>query len=234
MNVQKNQYHSSSDVNVGKVRSKNEDACLEMSSDHLWVVADGIGGQPKGEYASQLAIDSLAAIRVPENLSDFAAAVEMGVLDVNKRLIREARKSAVGAIGTTIAVLIAKDDLFIALWAGDSRIYRLRGGLLTQITVDHSAENFMPQGVPASQSGALVRAVGIEEQLVLDAQVGTVRSGDRFLICTDGLTKELTDGHIAAIMLRRRRLKNIVKELMNSALDAGGRDNIAIVVVEQK
>lgn len=226
-------FRSSSAIHIGRVRTKNEDACLEAADAGLWAVADGIGGQPKGDYASELVIGCLAAVSAQDSLVAYAEDIDAALLEVNRKLIREGRRLGCGVIGSTVALLLVNENRFVCLWAGDSRVYRLRGGQLMQINIDHSAQNLIANVPDGESPAALARAVGISEDFVLDAQVGTIRAGDRFLLCTDGLIKELDDGHIAAIMLRRKRVKNLSNDLVKAALKKGGRDNVAVVVVEQ-
>lgn len=225
-------FRSSSSIHTGLVRKKNEDACLEATDSRLWAVADGIGGQPKGDFASQAVVEALAKTNAKDDLADYSVEVESLLTEANHRLLREARKLGRGPIGTTVAVLLLNDERFVCLWAGDSRIYRLRNGQLSQLTIDHSAENVLGQAVDSSQRVALARAVGLDDAFTVDAQVGSVREGDLFLLCTDGLTKEVDESHIVNIMVKSKKVNRLSNQLVNAALQNGGRDNIAVVVVE--
>lgn len=160
-------------------------------------------------------------------------------MDVNRRLIEEAIARDSDIMGTTVVVLLAVGDHCAILWAGDSRVYRLRETELMQLTSDHSqVQEMVDQGLLTSEQAAahpmsnvLSRAVGGDLELEVDRRVEPLRAGDRFLLCSDGLTKELSASAIAQL-LGRADPETAARELIRAACDAGGRDNVTALVVD--
>ena len=223
--------HSAAITDVGRVRKVNQDCCLERSDVGLWVVADGLGGHAEGDVASQMVCDTLADL-LPE--SDFEATVENArarIRQVNSHLYAKATQpeNAVSS-GTTVVALLIRGPRAALVWAGDSRIYRLRGGRLEQLTRDHSVAE--EEGLGAGEvANVITRAVGAEEQLDLDTRYERVRAGDRFLLCSDGLTKVVSEAEMAA-MMATPDVRVAVGALIKAALDGGGPDNVTALVVE--
>lgn len=223
----------------GRVRSVNQDALLDRPDLGLWAVADGMGGHSDGAYASQLLVERLGQLGQPSLLGVTSKRVTATLLDVNRRLIEEAISRDADIIGSTVVVLVAVGDHCAILWVGDSRVYRLRDGALVQLTSDHSqVQELVDQGILTREqaeshpmSNVLLRAVGGDLELAVDTRVEPLRVGDRFLLCSDGLTKELSASAIAEI-LRRADPETAARELVRSACEAGGRDNVTALVVD--
>lgn len=191
---------SASLTNVGNVRKINEDACLDLPSRGLWVVADGMGGHAAGDVASQMIVETLRQIPAVDKLSGFVDVVEDCLLDANRKLYEMSRSGAEQrVIGSTVAALLAFENHCLCAWAGDSRIYRLRDGIFEQVTRDHSeVEEMIEQGLITPEAAAvhpsaniITRAVGGTSDLHLDLELFELQSLDRFLVCSDGLYKEL-------------------------------------------
>jgi protein phosphatase len=199
-------------------------------------VADGMGGHAAGGVASRMVIDSLARIPPSSSLGALVSEVHRGLQDVNRRLCEEARKRREQIIGSTVVVLLALADHAILIWAGDSRAYRYRQGKLEQLTRDHSrVEELIGRGLITREqaehhpaANIITRAVGVAEQIELDSQMFEIADGDIFLLCSDGLTKELTDGEIGRILAIGDERK-VCEQLVERALARGGRDNISVV-----
>ena len=160
---------------VGKVRKHNEDNMLERPEVGLWAVADGMGGHAKGDVASQMVIDSLRKVHEGLHLSRFVDDIEDRILAVNKKLLQKASESTKRVtIGSTVAILLTYDKYCVYMWAGDSRIYRLRSNELRQISTDHSqVELYVEQGLISREDALLhphgnmiTRAVGAMVVLV--------------------------------------------------------------------
>lgn len=224
---------------AGRVRKVNQDAFLDRPDLGIWGVADGMGGHSDGAHASRLLVDRLALLERPTLLGAASKRVASVLMDVNRRLIEEAIRRDLDIIGTTVVALIAVGDHCAILWAGDSRVYRLRDGELTQLTTDHTqVQEMVEQGVLTREqaeyhpmSNVLVRAVGGDLELTVDKRVEGLRGGDRFLLCSDGLTKELP-ARLIARLLGQADPDTAARSLVQAACDSGGRDNVTAVVVE--
>lgn len=229
---------SASRSHPGRVREVNEDACLEQSQCGVWAVADGMGGHSLGEFASRLAIRSLTDLPPEGALDERATAAEMRLLDANRRLRAEAERRDVPVIGSTIATLLVAGTRFACVWAGDSRIYLLRGGRLHQLTRDHSqleALRAMHTGsgditLDRPPANVITRALGGHDELQLDAVGADVIDGDVFLLCSDGLTNEVSEAAIVDALLHGS-CRLAADALVDLALERGGHDNITAVVV---
>jgi len=233
-------WHSHGISVVGKRRKINEDACLDQPRKGLWAVADGMGGHQAGEVASLAIVDALASIQLPLPLGERVDAVRSCLEGVNDELRHLSASSPTGQIiGSTVVVLLASGSRCAYLWAGDSRLYRLRDGCLEQLTRDHSmvaqgeadwlAESDSRQGA-GGHCNAITRAVGADDELELDAGTCDALPGDRFLLCSDGLDKELGASEIAA-QLAMGDCRASAAALIEAALAREGRDNVTVVVV---
>jgi serine/threonine protein phosphatase PrpC len=223
---------------VGKVRQRNEDAYLERSDVGLWVVADGVGGHAMGDQASRLIVQTLAELSKPWNAAEFLALVDQRLVEVNGMLRRKAVEYGSDVIASTVVALLIFDQHFACVWAGDSRLYRLRGADLQQLTRDHSqVQALIAAGLldPAEAddhplANVVIRAVGAHDNLVLDRLHDRVLAGDLFLLCTDGLTKMVNNKMITDI-LTRTPLDQAAQALIDAALNGGAFDNVTAVVV---
>ncbi len=229
---------SASRSHPGRVREVNEDACLEQPHCGVWAVADGMGGHSLGEFASRLAIRSLMDLPPAGSLEERAAAAEARLLQANRRLRAEAARRDVPVIGTTIAALLVAGRRFACVWAGDSRIYLYRDGRLLQLTRDHSQlEAVRALHVGSSDdtldrppANVITRALGGDDTLELDAVGADVADGDVFLLCSDGLTNEVSEAAIVQALLPGN-CRLAAEALVDLALERGGHDNITVVVV---
>ena len=232
-------YSSASLTNVGIVRSINQDACLDLPEVGLWVVADGMGGHDEGEFASQLIVDTLSQTGRHQRLSEFVNEVEDRLRRVHKTLVERARAIHTPIIGSTVAALLTDGRFAVCLWAGDSRVYRYRNGRLEQLTQDHSlVEELVRNGgmqraeAEAHPSANVInRAVGADQELYLDAELIELQNADRYLICSDGLYKEVSPTEIAEHM-RYGDCTTICRTLVSLALERGAQDNVTVVVIK--
>lgn len=229
---------SAARTDVGLVREVNEDACLARPEHGLWVVADGMGGHAVGDVASRLVVDLLGALEPQGDLDRFVSEARVRLLEANHLLRLEAATRQVQRIGCTVVVLMAYERQCGFLWAGDSRIYRCRHGRLQLLTRDHSQVEQMKSMGQLTEEQALhhpalhliTRAVGATDSLDLDKDVVEVADGDVFLLCSDGLSNELT-AHEILEALARLDCREASETLVDLALERGGRDNISAVVV---
>jgi serine/threonine protein phosphatase PrpC len=223
---------------VGKVRQHNEDACLDRPDLGLWVVADGMGGHSAGDLASAMIVERLASLRPDRSLSRFVEQVESVLEAVNEELRRLAVTREAATIGATVAALLVRGAFAVCAWAGDSRIYRLRNGELDQVTQDHAlVADLVDRGVLTveqaahhPQSNLVTRAVGAGEALKLDLEIMELADGDRFILCSDGLDKEVDDEEIRRLAMDDTGL-DVADALVELALSRGSRDTVTVVAV---
>jgi protein phosphatase len=224
---------------TGRQRSVNEDAYLSLDDLGLWLVADGMGGHTRGDVASHLIVDAFEGLTRPDSLEDFAYEVKARLAMANQRMRDEARSAGFDQLmGSTVVAFLVYKREWICLWAGDSRAYLLRDGRLTQITRDHSvAEELVQRGElrrdqAASHPSAnrITRAVGTQDQLVVDQYRSFLRDGDAVLLCSDGLVKEVSDDEVASI-LDGYDCDEASEELVELTLERGARDNVTVAVI---
>ncbi|TDN69334.1 protein phosphatase 2C domain-containing protein [Paraburkholderia sp. BL10I2N1] len=230
---------SSARSDVGRVREINEDACLDQPDKGRWAVADGMGGHAVGDLASRLVVDTLSQMSPPASMKRFIADARTRLQVANRQLREEAARRQVQRIGSTVVVLLACDRFCGYLWAGDSRLYLYRQGQLRQLTRDHSqVEELRLQGRLTDEEARhhpaqhmITRAVGATDRLTLDEDAIEVADGDVFLLCSDGLSNEVTNDEILTT-LANVDCHRASGELVDIALARGGRDNISAVVVQ--
>jgi len=212
---------------VGLKRASNEDALLERPADGLWAVADGMGGHEAGEVASQAVVAALAGVAAADDLAVFAERAAQALHGANSRLYRLAQDSGEAGqlIGSTVVAWLAVGGRGVFLWAGDSRLYRFRAGQLRQLSQDHC----LYDDGPAGHCNVITRAVGAAETLVLDRGECAALIGDLYLLCSDGLDKELSREDIEAVC-REKPPTEIVGELIRRAEASGARDNVTVIV----
>ncbi len=227
-------------TDVGRVRSVNEDAYLVV--DGLYAVADGVGGHQAGEVASATAVEALQEDFTSATGGGLVAAVEAA----NEAVWTLAQESTERrGMGTTLCVLAlvaddhGEDQLALAN-VGDSRGYVFQGGELVQVTQDHSlVEEMVREGQLTHEEAKvhprrsiITRALGMEPAIEVDLWTLSLATGDRVLLCSDGLTNEVADDRIAATLRRLRDPGECARELVRQARASGGNDNITVVVVE--
>lgn len=231
-------WHSAAATHVGTVRKVNEDAYLDRPEIGLWLVADGMGGHHAGDVASNMIVQSFDDIRAPDSRDEFLEAILDRLQTVNSDLQRYAADNDASVVGSTVALLFSYGSRASCLWAGDSRIYLLRDGHLRQLTRDHSkVEELISLGLVDREDAdthpvgnVITRAVGAADSLAVDIVSHEMCAGDRYMLCSDGLNKTLSDKEIAEI-LQQRDCAEAPKVLLYRALDNNARDNITAVVV---
>lgn len=227
-------YGSATDV--GRLRSENQDSMY--AGDGLFLVADGMGGQPAGDLASKLAIAELSTLTPPLSRK----ALEAGISRANDRLLAEGRQDPRRyGMGTTLSGLAAMEQgRWAVLNIGDSRVYRFADGRLEQLTVDHSAVQALVDAGLLDERAALrhprrnvvTRSLGTEPAPVPDIVLRDPVPGERFVICSDGLTNELSDAEIGRLLTEADEPQQAAEQLVAQAVLAGGRDNVTVIVVQ--
>ena len=224
-------------TDVGKVRANNQDAPIVSEKLRLYGVADGMGGHKGGEVASTSARDDL--LRELEGKTPSVAALSGAIEEVNRQIYHQREHDdALTGMGTTLSVLWMSDNFVYIGHVGDSRVYLLRDGEFKQMTLDHSlVEQLVREGVLTEEEAQnhpmrniITRAIGTDESVEVDVVVEERRKGDLWLACSDGL-HGLVDDRQMRDALRQYAPEKAADVLLKAALDAGGRDNVTLVIV---
>lgn len=224
-------------TDIGRLRRQNEDAAWFDESRAVFAVADGMGGHLAGEVASRMAIEAVQRM-AKDNACPGIAALREAVASAHETILAHAQDHIECAgMGTTLSVLWLGVNYAYIAHVGDSRIYRLREGSLTQITQDHSlVEELVRAGLITREQARthprrniITRALGTHGENEPDLLVTDVRDGDLFLLCTDGLTGMVADGDIERV-LRENDMETAADRLLALALEAGGRDNVTLIL----
>jgi protein phosphatase len=233
-------------TDVGMIRQGNEDNFFAEADERrgVFVVADGMGGHAAGEVASEMAVQIIARhlLALGSAVDDGAdALVVRAMQDANQaifeRMLAETDKQG---MGTTASVMVLSDKGYLIGQIGDSRVYLLRDGALTQITKDHSyVQEQVDAGLLTPEqaryhpySNVITRCVGASDEVEADLYTGQVRVGDVFLLASDGLTGMVDDRRLQALLLARSGPGRIVDSLIAEANGRGGLDNITAIVVQ--
>jgi PPM family protein phosphatase len=225
----------------GRKRTSNEDAFGFSVDDGVFVVCDGMGGAAAGEIASSIAVDEVLHLLAGRNgNSPLPAAALNAIVAANNAIFARAqRNQRLSGMGTTLVALTVQDSHVWVLNIGDSRCYRLRNNRLEQLTLDHSlVEEQVRLGrmtrTEAHRSpfkNVITRALGTQARVTPDVFGLEAEPGDLFLLCTDGLTRELADHEIESLLTTGQPLEEICSRLVDEAKKAGGHDNITCLLV---
>jgi type VI secretion system protein ImpM len=218
-------------TDTGSQRTENQDCYVERQAEGFWLVADGMGGHQAGGYASQLAAQFAIAAEIAGDVTGMANGAAQALQSANGQLRRRAAAEPGFDAGTTAVAVCIRDDAGIVDWAGDSRLYRLRDGMITQLTRDHTVANDPDAVASEEDAHVITRAVGSSDVLELDRVRFDVRDHDRYLLCSDGLYADLTAEEIAQL-LAASDCATAASGLIAMALKRGGGDNMTAVVIE--
>ena len=231
-------FRSVSRTHTGLVRSHNEDALVERSDVGLWAVSDGMGGHAAGDVASGLVVAAISQLSRDRLSPD---GIRQALEAVNDDLL--ARSSAGGqdrTMGATVTVLGSDGKNFFCLWAGDSRLYLLRNGKLTQLTRDHRfIQDLLDSGrITEAEArkhprrNVITRAVGVAKELELEGCDGKIEPNDTFLLVTDGVTGACTDEEIMTA-IAGKPFDDAADELVRRCLDHGAPDNLTLLLIQK-
>ena len=231
-------------TDVGCVRTLNEDSLLAMPASGLWLVADGMGGHTAGDFASQTIVSELSTAGVPTGAMDLRARFMARLTQANTMIQNHAAELGGGTIGSTVAALLIQQDHFACIWSGDSRVYRMRGDKLTRVSRDHTEVQALldtgsitpEQAETWPRKNVITRAIGVTEQPECDMVEGALADDDVFLLCSDGLTEYFDDAELAKVLYAGAKwaLDPICDQLVETALQRGGKDNVSVVLVRCK
>ncbi len=244
-------YEICTQTDPGLARENNEDAVAFEVETRLCILADGMGGYNAGEIASGMAVAFiksemgrwLSQAGKHANSKEVRRALEICVENANHSIFNAANSNPqYTGMGTTLVVGVFIDDRLMVGHIGDSRCYRLRANELVQITKDHSllqeqldAGLITPEQAQTSLNKNLVtRALGVEDAVLLEVNEHRVEVGDTYLMCSDGLSDMIDDSAIAGLMAAAGTLEQKARQLVLSANEAGGRDNISVLLAQAK
>ena len=243
-------------THVGMKRSHNEDSFIIVPTECLYAVADGMGGHACGEVASRMSVETMSEFfqitadddevtwpcKVNHSISyhtnRLVAAIKLANLRIHEKAQSDSRYKG---MGTTIVGAVFHDEEISVAHVGDSRLYRLRDGALVQMTEDHSLLNDYKKMTQLTEEeernfphkNIIVRALGMKDTVDVDVYSERPRPGDIYLLCSDGLSGEVTDDEMREIILDAEGdLELACRLLIESACDHGGKDNVTAVIVE--
>lgn len=235
-------------IDTGRARSNNEDAVALDEQAALAVLADGMGGYNAGEIASGMLTSFIQTelgrwlheASAQASDADVRRAMDICVDNANRAIFNAANANPQYAgMGTTLVLAVFRDSRLLLGHVGDSRAYRLRAGRLAQLSRDHSllqeqldAGLITPEQAAFSANKNLVtRAVGVEDTVLLESHLHGTEPGDLYLLCSDGLSDMVADQRIAQLLLTHESLEGAGRALIDAANEAGGKDNIAVILV---
>ena len=234
-------------TDVGQKRSMNQDSVYARtksigSLENLFIVADGMGGHQAGDFASNFVVENLVRFfETPYPERDVHGILKEGIRKVNRDLYEcTSRDPKLNGAGSTLVLATIKGSVLYVANIGDSRLYRIHGGRIRQVTKDHSyVEEMVSRGEIDKDSArthekknVITRAVGVETGTFADYFQVKYKEGDKILMCSDGLSNMITDEDLKRIVKKNIPVEEIVNELVYTANHNGGADNITAIVVE--
>jgi len=228
-------------TNPGKVRQVNEDAFSVDNAKRLWVVADGMGGHFAGDVASRSIAKTFDVLDTSDRLSQTANRIEATLIDLNHRFQEMANRGGDDVtIGSTVAVCAFRQGWMLVVWVGDSRVYRWRNGTLHQLTQDHSqVEELVSRGLLLRENAeshpaanVVTRAIGAAEDVYVDFDYCDAQPDDRYLLCSDGLSKEVPTAEVRRLLGQDASAQQICEGLIAAALATAARDNVTVIVAK--
>lgn len=225
-------------THVGLRRKVNEDALAVRTDRGLWAVADGMGGHDAGDVASAKVAEALLRLPTSYLLDDLVNNAVAAMQSVNRELVELAGSTGSSrAIGSTVVGLAIANAEYRCFWAGDSRAYRIRDGIIAQLSRDHSlVQDLVDAGMLDSKeaehhpnANIITRAVGANGELTVDTASGDAHRGDLFLLASDGLTRLVRDEELAAV-IASRPLEAAADTLVDMVLARGAPDNVTLII----
>jgi protein phosphatase len=227
-------------TDVGMVRQQNEDSYL--AEENLYVVADGMGGHNAGEVASALAVTTLkAGARTGiDSVERFRELVQQANTAIYTASLDDSTQSGMGTTLTALSIVAGEEPRVLVANVGDARTYLWRNGALTRLSVDHSyVQELVNEGIITPEEARVhprrnivTRALGIDRSVVVDVFSHVVRTGDRIVLCSDGLVDEVSDADIAIVLAQHSDPQDTSEALVMVANTAGGRDNTTVIVID--
>jgi len=238
-----NTWYSYAVSDVGKKRLVNQDSIYSDDNQKVWVVADGMGGHRDGDRVSQAIVKSFRDTEFSEVMSERLLQIEHNMRALNTEQQDYSSRNLNGQVaGSTIVVLTVCQDICAVVWAGDSRCYKVNNDEIRQISWDHSyvdellrAGHIVAEEAATSKlSNVITRAIGAHNELYFDHVIMPYSDDDTFLLCSDGLTNELTDNIINNVIDRKGCSQEGINSLLNKTLAHGARDNVSIILIKSR
>lgn len=233
---------SSGVTHTGHVRTRNEDSILLLPEESLWTVADGMGGHQAGDFASQTITQNLGLFKQQQSVDDSILLLEENVINSNTIIRRKSEKlGKTTTIGSTVVCLHVWRNYAFTFWAGDSRLYRFRDNSFERLTEDHSyVEELVKMGKIEAKdaeshpaANVVLKAVGIDDILRMDFEYFELLEDDIYIICSDGLYKDLEEDKITPVIRANTEdMDTLAQALLVSSLNAGGTDNTSIITLK--
>ncbi len=231
---------------IGNVRQNNEDSyIIEEKSignlPNLFGVADGMGGHKAGEIASRECIDRFSEFVKNTQETDVVDILVGGIVHSNREVLKKSMEnSELFQMGTTFSVLTLVDDKVFCGHVGDSRIYSFKDNELKLESSDHTlVSEYVKNGIFTKEEAeislmknVITRAVGVREDIEIDTFSFSFKTGDQFVICSDGLTTHITDDVLAEVLISDRTIEEKVNDLIEKTLEAGGIDNVTVIMLK--
>lgn len=235
--IQRSLWRSVSATRCGYGHAHNEDSLLERTDLGLWMVSDGMGGHEDGRMASGAIAAALDGVEPTDGLATLLEDVQMRLYSINLALWEEAQRRGGKIIGATVCTLLARGNYGAVLWAGDSRAYRVRGGVAAQLTRDHTVvQDLIDRGdIEPDQAHhhaaehIITRAIGASEGLDVDRAILEIEDGDRYLLCSDGVSKVVPADILADIVAAN--FVDAAERVVQAAQDGGSRDDVTALVI---
>jgi serine/threonine protein phosphatase PrpC len=227
-------------TDVGLKRKLNEDSVVDLTDRRVWAVADGMGGHDAGDLASAHIIESLSKLGEAPDVHGLLAQALESLRSSNAYLLEVGRtRFESKTVGSTVAGMVADGAKFACFWVGDSRIYRIRKGMINQLSRDHSlVQDLVEAGMLAAEdaeshpnANVVTRALGVRDRLEVDTREGDLEAGDKFLMASDGLTRVVRDIELLSA-IHSRPLEEAADRLLELALERGAPDNVSFIIVE--
>lgn len=226
-------------TNTGCIRDHNEDSFVVRPEQGVWVVADGMGGHDAGDYASQTITGEMASIGFAISATDLQARFMERLGRAHSQIRAHADSLGGGTVGATLVGLLIFEAEYAVIWSGDSRIYRMRDGVLAQLTKDHTeVQELLEAGMITPEEAetwprknVITRAIGVSEEPHCDMATGNVRAGDVFLLCSDGLTEHNNDADLQSLLHGATSPQEACDLMIAQTLERGAKDNTTAVVI---
>ncbi len=231
-------FETGSVTHPGKARALNEDNYFVAPEQGVWLIADGMGGHSNGKLASTVVVETAKTVGRSASAPDLLARFKDRIYRANSELIRLSQQDGGNVIGTTVAALLVFAGHFACVWSGDSRVYLVRSGSITQVSHDHTEVQEMIDGglLDAAEAkhwprrNVVTRAVGVFDEPKLNSVQGKIEADDIFVLCSDGLTGHVEDQEILT-MTSGRPPQAACEALVQLTLERGAKDNVTVIVV---
>lgn len=233
-------WESAALTDKGRKRKHNEDAIVALPRDGIFVVADGMGGHAAGDVASRMLTEAVATIGTDVSFPSLVDRFDDTMIEINRQIRAHADEHFGGkTMGCTVVAMLVEGEVGVCMWAGDSRLYRVRDGEMVQVSRDHDPlEELVESGTLTPEeaddhpdSSVITRAVGGSPDLHLDIIAFDVLPEDVYLLCSDGLYREVERDELHQMLGNEEPVDRTADKLMNLALERGARDNVSLIVV---